>query len=167
MHRQENADNKRRFEGVLKGLKKLNKEYKIPVVYPIHPRASKKIREFNLDSDGIKLVDPLDFLGFLQLEQNAKVVLTDSGGVQEETCILGTPCVTLRENTERPETLDVGSNVIAGTSPEKIKYQVSVMYNINKGWENPFGNGKSGEKIVDIIQSKLKINKINSGSELQ
>lgn len=70
--------------------------------------------------DGVEVVSPLGFLEFLQLEANAKLVLTDSGGVQEETCILGVPCVTLRDNTERPETLEVGSNVLAGTNPKEF-----------------------------------------------
>jgi len=123
-HRQENVDDKDRFEGILKGLKQLVEEYDIPVIYPIHPRSRKQLERFDLEIDGVKLMDPLDFLGFLQLEKNAKVVLTDSGGVQEETCILGTPCVTLRDNTERPETIDVGSNILAGTIPKNIIHLV-------------------------------------------
>lgn len=155
IHRQENSDYKNRFEGILEGLKQLYRQYNIPVVYPIHPRARKKIQEFNLYSNGIQLIDPLDFLGFLQLEQNARVVLTDSGGVQEETCILGTPCVTLRDNTERPETLEVGSNLLAGTSPEKIIKCVSIMWNKDKIWSNPFGDGTSGNKIINILRKHL------------
>ena len=156
MHRQENADNKRRFDGILKGLKKLNKEYNIPIVYPIHPRASKKMREFNLDSDGIKLTEPLDFLSFLQLEKNAKMILTDSGGVQEEACILKVPCVTLRDDTERPETLEVGSNVLSGVNPSVILRCTSQMLAINNSWKNPFGNGKAGERIIEILQRYQK-----------
>jgi len=154
-HRQENVDDQSRFDGILQGLRWLRKEYNIPVVYPVHPRANKKIDEFNLKSDGIKLVDPLDFLSFLQLEYNAKVVLTDSGGIQEETCIFGVPCVTLRDNTERPETLEVGSNILAGTIPEKIVDCVSIMINKNREWNNPFGDGTASEKIVKILREKL------------
>jgi len=152
IHRQENSDNKSRFEGILEGLTQLNKKYNIPVIYPVHPRAQKKMQEFNLSSDGIKLVKPLDFFGFLLLEENAKVVLTDSGGVQEETCILGIPCVTLRDNTERPETLDVKANILAGTNSEKIVDCVSLMYKKNKEWINPFGSGDAGKKIVKIVK---------------
>ena len=154
-HRQENVDDRHRFEDILKGLKQLAREYNIPVIYPIHPRSRKKLKEFKLETDGVKLMDPLDFLGFLQLEKNAKVVLTDSGGVQEETCILGTPCVTLRDNTERPETLDVGSNILAGTNPEKIIESTSIMYDNNKEWDNPFGDGTAGKKIVNILENEL------------
>ena len=155
IHRQENVDYKERFNGILDGLRQLNVKYNIPVVCPLHPRSLKKMQEFNLKSDGVRLVEPLDFLDFLQLEKNAKMVLTDSGGVQEETCILGTPCVTLRDNTERPETIDVGSNILAGTDPENIIRCVSAMYGANKVWDNPFGVGKSGKTIVKILREVI------------
>jgi UDP-N-acetylglucosamine 2-epimerase (non-hydrolysing) len=82
-------------------------------------------------------------------------VLTDSGGVQEETCILGTPCVTLRDSTERPETLEIGSNILAGTNPEKIVECVSTVYEKNKKWINPYGSGDAGKKIVTIIKKVI------------
>ena len=155
VHRQENVDNKDRFQGILSGLQRLEKEYNIPVVYPIHPRSRKKMNEFGLSADNINLVDPQDLFGFLQLEQHAKVVLTDSGGVQEETCILGNRCVTLRDNTERPETIDVGSNVLAGTHPEDIVNAVSMMLHKERAGSNPFGDGQSSKKIVDILEERL------------
>jgi UDP-N-acetylglucosamine 2-epimerase (non-hydrolysing) len=89
------------------------------------------------------------------LERSARLVLTDSGGVQEETCILGVPCVTLRYNTERPETLEVGSNVLAGTDPEEIVRKVDFMLKRDCGWPNPFGDGKAGERIVEILREKI------------
>jgi len=152
IHRQENVDDKVRFDGILKGLKKINEKFGIPVVYPIHPRARIKLHKFNLNPDGITIIEPLDYLSFLQLEQNAKVVLTDSGGVQEESCILGVPCVTLRDNTERPETIDIGSNVLSGTLPKNIVICVSSMYNNKKVWSNPFGDGKAGKRILKILK---------------
>lgn len=152
LHRQENVDDQHRFHNILKGLNDLNKKYGLPVIYPIHPRSSKKIQEFHLDAPGVTLIEPMDFLGFLQLEQNARVVFTDSGGVQEETCILGTPCVTLRANTERPETIAVGSNLLAGIYPENIVQCASVMFMKKKPWENPFGDGTSGKKIIQILR---------------
>jgi UDP-N-acetylglucosamine 2-epimerase (non-hydrolysing) len=155
LHRQENVDDHKRFYDILKGLDALNKKYDLPVIYPMHPRSRKKINEFQLDAPGVTLVEPLDFFGFLQLEQNARVVLTDSGGVQEETCILGTPCVTLRTNTERPETLAVGSNLLAGTMPESIVECTSVMYMKKKPWGNPFGDGTSGKRIIQILRDAV------------
>ena len=102
-HRQENVDDPMRFAGILKGVEKLSKEFNIPVIYPIHPRSKKRVEEFGIRMDGsIRFIDPVKFLDFLNLESGARLVLTDSGGVQEETCILGVPCVTLRDNTERP-----------------------------------------------------------------
>jgi UDP-N-acetylglucosamine 2-epimerase (non-hydrolysing) len=97
------------------------------------------------------LVEPVDFFSFLQLESSARLILTDSGGVQEEACILSVPCVTLRDNTERPETLEVGSNILAGVSPDKILECSKEMLSKKNNWENPFGDGTAGEKIVKII----------------
>jgi len=150
-HRQENVDVKERLEGILKGMELIHQEFSMPVVFPMHPRTRRRIREFGLSLNGIEVINPLGFLEFLQLEANARLVLTDSGGVQEETCILKVPCVTLRDNTERPETLEVGSNVLAGTDPESILESVRIMLNRERSWENPFGDGRAGERIVRII----------------
>lgn len=153
-HRQENVDIKERFERILIGLELISVEFGLPVVYPIHPRARKMMNDFGLQADGIKLVEPVDYLSFLQLESKAKLVLTDSGGVQEETCVLKVPCVTLRDNTERPETLAVGSNILAGTTPQTILECTNRMLQVNNSWQNPFGDGKAGERIVQIIGAK-------------
>ncbi len=91
---------------------------------------------------------------FLQLESNSRLVITDSGGAQEETCILNVPCVTLRNNTERPETIEVGSNVLAGVNAEAILNAVEIMINKEKVWKNPFGDGNTGKNIVDIVIRK-------------
>ena len=155
-HRQENVDIKKRFEGIIKGLELIADVFGLPVIYPIHPRARNMMNHFGLKANGIKLIEPLDYLSFLQLESRAKLVLTDSGGVQEETCILQVPCVTLRDNTERPETLEVGSNILAGTDPEKILERVRIMLSRENNWQNPFGDGKAGERIVGIIKEQLK-----------
>ena len=113
-HRQENVDDKDRFIGIIKGLQLVQSEFGIPLIYPIHPRARKQLELFGIDTEGLNLIEPLDYLAFLNLESKALLVLSDSGGVQEETCILGVPCVTLRDNTERPETVEVGSNIVGG-----------------------------------------------------
>ena len=155
VHRQENVDNEKRFRGILEGLELVNKEFGLPVIYSIHPRARKQLKAFGIAVNGVRIVDPLDYLSFLILESNARLVLTDSGGVQEETCILGVPCVTLRYNTERPETLDVGSNVLAGTEPDEIVKKVDFMLNKGRGWPNPFGDGKAGQRIVELLRKKI------------
>lgn len=151
LHRQENVDNRARFASILEGLGRVTAEFKAPVIYPIHPRARKMMNKFKLRHNNLILVDPLDYLSFLQLESNARLILTDSGGVQEEACILSVPCVTLRDNTERPETLEVGSNILAGALPDRILECSKVMLGRENEWENPFGDGKAGERIVSLI----------------
>jgi len=151
IHRQENVDDKEKFIEIMRGLKKIKSEFGIPVVYPVHPRSRKQIKEFGLQQAAVRLVSPVDFLSFLQLESNAKLVLTDSGGVQEEACVFGVPCVTLRDNTERPETLEVGSNMLAGTDSDRILECVKTMVTRNNCWENPFGDGNAGKRIVEEL----------------
>jgi UDP-N-acetylglucosamine 2-epimerase (non-hydrolysing) len=109
------------------------------------------IKEFGFELDGITAMDPVGFLEFLQLEANARLALTDSGGVQEETCILGVPCVTMRDNTERPETLQVGSNVLSGADGLKMQSATRQMLAKNDGWLNPFGDGRAGGRMLDHI----------------
>ena len=151
LHRQENVDDSARFALILEGLGKVATEFHLPIIYPIHPRSLKMMTQFGLKSRNLKLIEPVDFLDFLQLESNARLILTDSGGVQEEACILGVPCVTLRDNTERPETIEVGANILAGTSPDKIVECASLMLQKDTNWSNPFGDGKAGERIVKIV----------------
>jgi len=158
IHRQENVDEKRRFSRIIKGLKRISDEFNIPIIYPIHPRSTKRMKEYSLHSNGIKIIDPTNFSDFLELEYNARLVLTDSGGVQEETCILKVPCVTLRDNTERPETLDVGSNILAGTNPQKMVECVKIMLKKDNNWENPFGDGEAGKKTIDILMNRVQKN---------
>lgn len=156
VHRQENVDNKNRFERILKGLNLLIKKYGIPVVYPIHPRAMKQLETFDLNPKEVRTTDPVTYLTFLNLESNSRLVLTDSGGVQEETCILKVPCVTLRDNTERPETLEVRSNVLAGTDPHNIVDKADIMLKRKRDWNNPFGDGNAGKRIAHIIMDRYK-----------
>jgi len=155
VHRQENVDSEKRFREILKGFEMVQQEFGLPIVYPIHPRAKKQLKILNIKVKGVRIIDPVDYLSFLQLESKARLVLTDSGGVQEEVCVLGVPCVTLRYNTERPETLEVGSNVLAGTDPREILKNTDLMLNKKSRWENPFGDGKAGERIVKKLREKL------------
>lgn len=155
-HRQENVDSEERFGGIIKGLEKLHEKYGLPIVYPIHPRTRKTMEKFNIEMPrGVIETEPLGFLEFFQLQKNALLVLTDSGGVQEESCILKVPCVTLRDNTERPETIDVGSNILAGTDPDTILSCVDEMLIRPREWTNPFGDGKAADKIIDHIKNNM------------
>jgi UDP-N-acetylglucosamine 2-epimerase (non-hydrolysing) len=156
VHRQENVDNKNRFERILAGLNFLIKKFGFPVIYPIHPRARKQLETFGLDAKEVRLTDPVSYLTFLNLENSSRLVLTDSGGVQEETCILKVPCVTLRDNTERPETLEVGSNMLAGTDSHSIVDKTDIMLKRKRNWKNPFGDGKAAKRIARIVSDRYE-----------
>lgn len=152
LHREENVDDERRFRTLLSGVSRAADRHGVPVLYPIHPRAEKRLDEFGLTvPEPIRLIEPCEYLDFVRLEDEATLVLTDSGGVQEETCILGTPCVTLRDSTERPETVAVGANTVAGHDPETILESVDEMMASNGNWRNPFGDGKASERILRTV----------------
>ncbi|HLO00393.1 MAG TPA: UDP-N-acetylglucosamine 2-epimerase (non-hydrolyzing) [Pyrinomonadaceae bacterium] len=123
LHRPSNVDDVAIFRGILGALEKIGRQ--LPVVFPVHPRSRKILAELGSadgleEIEGLRLIDPLGYLDFLSLLSGARLVLTDSGGIQEETTVLGIPCLTLRENTERPITVSLGTNTVVGTNPEKI-----------------------------------------------
>ncbi len=151
LHRQENVDNRERFTSIFEGLVRVGLEIDVPVVYPVHPRARKMMIEFNLNPVNLKIIEPQDYFSFIQLESNARLILTDSGGIQEEACILRIPCVTLRDNTERPETITVGANVLAGATTDEIVNCSYKMMDKKTDWFNPFGDGKAAERIVEVL----------------
>lgn len=158
-HREENVDSPEILKKIITGLALVAKECNMPLIFPVHPRTRKRIEEFNFISQtenisNLKLINPVGYLDFLMLLNNACSVLTDSGGIQEESCILRIPCVTLRESTERQETVYVGSNIIAGTEPDNIlKASVEAQTKI-RNWVNPFGDGKSSDRITDAVTGK-------------
>jgi UDP-N-acetylglucosamine 2-epimerase (non-hydrolysing) len=159
-HREENVDDPAVLEQVLEIIERISSEFNQPVIYPIHPRTEKRLKQFGLKAeigeiDGLHLVDPLGYLDFLTLLSGADFVLTDSGGIQEETCILQVPCVTLRENTERPETVEIGANMIAGTDPEDVLIAAQQMSDRSREWSNPFGDGDAAKEIVDRVLSDV------------
>lgn len=154
LHRQENVDDPDRFSRILDGVGRVAERYGISFVYPVHPRSRKMIAEHNIHvPENIIRVDPVGFLDFLSLESSAYLIMTDSGGVQFEACVLRVPCVTLRDETEIPETVIVGSNVVAGTDPVQILRASERMVNVPRDWPNPFGDGDSGKKIIDRIMA--------------
>ncbi len=123
LHRPSNVDERETFSRILDALEQIGQ--RLPIVFPVHPRTRARIEEFGFAdrvarSAGIRLIDPLGYLDFLRLYSGARLVLTDSGGIQEETTALGIPCLTLRENTERPITVELGTNQIVGTDTERI-----------------------------------------------
>jgi len=171
LHRPSNVDNRETFINILKALKDVSE--KIPIIFPAHPRTQRQIKSFGLEKyfnfvniesnscvnieNSINLLDPLSYLDFLNLMANAKFVLTDSGGIQEETTILNIPCLTLRENTERPVTLKEGTNTIVGSNPEKIISKSMDILNGKKkiGRIPKLWDGKAAERIINILIEKL------------
>jgi UDP-N-acetylglucosamine 2-epimerase (non-hydrolysing) len=154
IHRQENVDNKERLTGILGALGQIHDNVKLPVIFPIHPRTAKMMEQFGLSARGIQVTDPVGYLDFLNMESKARIIITDSGGIQEEACILGVPCVTVRDSTERPETVSVGANVIAGVTPEGILTAVKKMINKQNKWTHPYGDGATGKRIVSILEKR-------------
>src|SRR6185295_11165282 len=133
---------------------------RLPVIFPVHPRTRKALSEFGLmerieRSPNLRLVEPLGYLDFLRLYSGARLVLTDSGGIQEETTALGIPCLTLRENTERPVTVELGTNTIVGTDPARIMMAASDVLNGASKREArvpPLWDGHASERILDALE---------------
>ena len=138
-HRSENVDHEDRLRNLLAGLRLLHQEYGYPVIYPLHPRTRSRAASAGIDlnGEGIRLIPPLGFFDFVRLEQNAFCILSDSGTVQEEACLFGVPNVTLREVTERPETLECGSNILSGVNPLMITSAVHMVTSQSGSWLPP------------------------------
>jgi UDP-N-acetylglucosamine 2-epimerase (non-hydrolysing) len=175
LHRPSNVDDPQNFLNVLNGLDELTRSR--PIIFPAHPRTQKRIADFGFErffhrqnrvGDGgkpctasangrISLIDPLGYLDFLCLMNHAELVVTDSGGIQEETTSLGVPCVTVRENTERPITVQVGTNVLAGTSVAGIRQAVRQQLESKaKGAVPETWDGKCAQRILDVICREIK-----------
>jgi UDP-N-acetylglucosamine 2-epimerase (non-hydrolysing) len=150
VHRQENADDRTHMVEILEGLGRISADLQLPAILPLHPRTKKMIATYGLAMPAnVIVIEPLGFMDFLCLEANARLALTDSGGVQEECCILNVPCVTLRDNTERPETIHVGANVLAGYHSDDIFASAKAIVGNDKVWRNPFGDGDAGKIIME------------------
>ncbi len=157
-HRQENVDDPERLRGIIDGLELVSKTFGVPVIYPIHPRTQKMLHEFGISlPSGIRAIDPVGFFESLCLQMNARLILTDSGGVQEEASVLHVPCVTLRDNTERPETVAAGYNILVGTDPKKILAGVKEMLSRTYEWRDLYGDGTAAEKMVAILKGAMHI----------
>ena len=155
-HRAENVDAIESLSKILRGLKLVYEKHGKVVVWPLYPRTQKRLVQFGLSvPDGVKVIEPQGFLEFLRLEMDALCLITDSGTVQEEGCILKVPCVVIRVSTERPETVVLGSSVVAGIEPEDILECVDRMVHLEPRWEHPYGSGVS-EKILNILRSYKK-----------
>jgi UDP-N-acetylglucosamine 2-epimerase (non-hydrolysing) len=171
LHRPANVDNRKAFQKILDGLQELAAEY--PIVFPAHPRTLKRISEQGLDSyfaparfaqngnrghPDIRIIPPLGYLDFMCLMKNAALVVTDSGGIQEETTCLGIPCVTVRENTERPVTLTVGTNVLAGVSCSGILGAIRSQLESHRHGSIPENwDGSAAQRITKVLFSTMEV----------
>jgi len=163
MHRPSNVDDPVTFSRILDALEVVQKD--LPIIFPIHPRTRKNLSSMGLQSriEGLKnfhLLDPIGYIDFLKLTSSAKLVLTDSGGIQEETTVLKIPCITLRKNTERPITAEIGSNQIVGTDTQKIleAYRNAVSGNWREPQIPPLWDGNAAQRIVKIMLELLAVN---------
>jgi UDP-N-acetylglucosamine 2-epimerase (non-hydrolysing) len=157
LHRPSNVDEPETFRRILGALEDVAAS--LPIVFPIHPRTRKMIVRFGLEArlstnNNLRLVEPLGYLDFLHLYCGASLVLTDSGGIQEETTVLGIPCVTLRESTERPITVEMGTNTIVGTNPDKIRQAAFAALNAWPSREHcvpPLWDGQTADRITAAL----------------
>lgn len=151
-HRAQNVDTIESLERVLTLLGQIEGR----VIWPVHYRTARNIRDFKLEvPTNLQLIEPLGYLDFLKLLSNAKKVVTDSGGIQEEACILQIPCITIRDNTERPETVAVGANVLVGTDGARLLEELAKPSAAK--WTNPFGDGRTATKILDVLSEHFAV----------
>src|SRR5688572_23654003 len=160
LHRPSNVDDRETFSRILEALERIG--HRLPIIFPVHPRTRACIEQFDfgemIERADLRLIEPLGYLDFLRLYSGARLVLTDSGGLQEETTVLGIPCLTLRNNTERPITIEMGTNVLVGTSPENIlntAFKVLDSPQRNEAAKSPpLWDGKTAGRICDELRKE-------------
>lgn len=156
LHRPANVDEEGKLKAMIKTI--IQHSRGIPLLFPVHPRTAKILKGLGLEDENLFTTEPMGYLEFNYLVQYAKAVLTDSGGITEETTVMGIPCMTLRDNTERPETITIGTNELLGTEPQKIPLAMDTLFdgqwkkgNIPEKWD-----GRTAERIVEVLSEKLK-----------
>jgi UDP-N-acetylglucosamine 2-epimerase (non-hydrolysing) len=156
LHRPANVDEESKLRDLLTEIIEHSEE--LPLVFPVHPRTAKILEHFEVKSPRLHMIEPLGYLEFNYLVQHAKAVITDSGGITEETTVMGIPCMTLRDNTERPETITVGTNELIGTDPKAIKPAMEKLFlgRWKKGKIPPLWDGHTAERIVEVLLSLQK-----------
>lgn len=151
LHRPANVDEENNLKILMGEI--INAARGLPIIFPVHPRTAKNLIAIGVKADNLCMIDPLSYLEFNYLVENAKAVITDSGGITEETTIMGVPCITLRNNTERPETITIGTNELIGTDPKFVKPTVDKIFNgqWKKGGIPNLWDGKTSERIVSKL----------------
>jgi UDP-N-acetylglucosamine 2-epimerase (non-hydrolysing) len=155
LHRPSNVDDPARLAGIMDALGEIARS--VPVVFPVHPRTRKMIEASGVGiaaARGMRLVEPLGYLDFVKAERHARIVITDSGGIQEETTVLGIPCLTVRENTERPITIEIGTNVLVGTDPGRIREEAARILGgaAREHRVPPLWDGGTAGRIADVLE---------------
>ena len=151
LHRPSNVDNKNQLKNLIKTI--VDESNNIPIIFPAHPRTLKKLMTIGIDLKNIFIVEPMSYLEFNYLVKHSKAVITDSGGITEEATIMNIPCITLRDSTERPETVEFGTNELVGSLPENLPPYFRKI--INDKWKTakkiPLWDGKTSDRIIDIL----------------
>lgn len=154
-HRAENTDDASRLLGIMDGLDRSAEQLGVPILCALHPRTRARLEELGAAIPSrVRMLPPLPYLEFLGLHAGAALMLTDSGGLQEEACVLGVPCVTMRDNTERPESVEVGANRLAGADAASIAEAAAAMVRVPGDWKQPFGDGRAADRILDLLASR-------------
>ncbi|MDT0650327.1 non-hydrolyzing UDP-N-acetylglucosamine 2-epimerase [Autumnicola edwardsiae] len=151
LHRPANVDEEEKLKEMMQAI--IDGTGDLPVIFPVHPRTAKILQNIGIDHERLHYVEPLSYLEFNYIVKNAKAVITDSGGITEETTVMGVPCMTLRDNTERPETITMGTNELVGTDPKNLSPYLDKLMSgeWKKGGEIPLWDGKTADRIVSIL----------------
>ncbi len=151
LHRPANVDEESKLKSLMDEI--INNVNGLPIIFPVHPRTAKVLQGLGIGASNLHMTEPLGYLEFNYLVQHAKGVITDSGGITEETTVMGIPCMTLRDNTERPETVDIGTNELIGTNPKSIKPALRRLFagEWKKGTNPKLWDGKAAERIIATI----------------
>jgi len=151
LHRPGNVDHVNQLKNLLEEIIRNSKG--LPIIFPVHPRTAEVLKKFDLKSINLFLIEPLGYLEFNYLVERAKVVITDSGGITEETTVMGVPCMTLRNNTERPQTITLGTNELLGTNPATIAPAMEKLFNgkWKKGGIPEYWDGEAAKRIINIL----------------
>ena len=159
IHREENVENEKTLRSIINGFKKITEHSGIKIVMTLMPRTKSCLAKFGIDYSGIDTIEPVGFFECLAMQRSARFILTDSGTIQEESCILGTHCLTIRDSTERPQAMECGGGILAGTTEESIFEAYLNLSNLPTNWSHPFGSGDSSERIFLDIEKRISLDK--------